>query len=65
MESGYCFDVQMLYSFIQVVFCQMGSEEQEVKLVVDYLIVVNLVGHDLYGIGMILSYVCFWSQGYL
>ncbi len=34
MESGHRFDAQTLHSFIQAVFRQMGSEEQEAKLVV-------------------------------
>ena len=29
MESGHRFDAQTLHSFIQAVFRQMGSEEQE------------------------------------
>ena len=32
MESGHRFDAQTLHSFIQAVFRQMGSEEQEAKL---------------------------------
>ncbi|MDU5909985.1 MAG: malate/lactate/ureidoglycolate dehydrogenase [Escherichia coli] len=55
MESG----------FIQAVFRQMGSEEQEAKLVADHLIAANLAGHDSHGIGMIPSYVRSWSQGHL
>lgn len=31
MESGHRFDAQTLHSFIQAVFRQMGSEEQEAK----------------------------------
>lgn len=34
MESGHRFDAQTLHSFIQAVFRQMGSEEQEAKLIV-------------------------------
>ncbi len=57
MESGHRFDAQTLHSFIQAVFRQMGSEEQEAKLVADHLIAANLAGHDSHGIGMIPSYV--------
>ena len=32
MVSGHRFDAQTLHSFIQAVFRQMGSEEQEAKL---------------------------------
>lgn len=46
MESGHRFDAQTLHSFIQAVFRQMGSEEQEAKLVADHLIAANLAGHD-------------------
>ena len=53
MESGHRFDAQTLHSFIQAVFRQMGSEEQEAKLVADHLIAANLAGHDSHGIGMI------------
>lgn len=42
MESGHRFDAQTLHSFIQAVFRQMGSEEQEAKLVADHLIAANL-----------------------
>lgn len=63
MESGHRFDAQTLHSFIQAVFRQMGSEEQEAKLVADHLIAANLAGHDSHGIGMIPSYVRSWSQG--
>lgn len=38
MVSGHRFDAQRLHSFIQAVFRQMGSEEQEAKLVADHLI---------------------------
>ena len=31
MVSGHRFDAQTLHSFIQAVFRQMGSEEQEAK----------------------------------
>ncbi|MBL3468904.1 hypothetical protein ELP57_41065, partial [Klebsiella pneumoniae] len=55
------FDAQTLHSFIQAVFRQMGSEEQEAKLVADHLIAANLAGHDSHGIGMIPSYVRSWS----
>lgn len=65
MESGHRFDAQTLHSFIQAVFRQMGSEEQEAKLVADHLIAANLAGHDSHGIGMIPSYVRSWSQGHL
>ena len=41
MESGHRFDAQTLHSFIQAVFRQMGSEEQEAKLVADHLIAAN------------------------
>ena len=61
MESGHRFDAQTLHSFIQAVFRQMGSEEQEAKLVADHLIAANLAGHDSHGIGMIPSYVRSWS----
>ena len=64
MESGHRFDAQTLHSFIQAVFRQMGSEEQEAKLVADHLIAANLAGHDSHGIGMIPSYVRSWSQGH-
>ena len=57
MVSGHRFDAQTLHSFIQAVFRQMGSEEQEAKLVADHLIAANLAGHDSHGIGMIPSYV--------
>ncbi len=57
MVSGHRFDAQRLHSFIQAVFRQMGSEEQEAKLVADHLIAANLAGHDSHGIGMIPSYV--------
>lgn len=49
MESGHRFDAQTLHSFIQAVFRQMGSEEQEAKLVADHLIAANLAGHDSHG----------------
>ena len=62
MESGHRFDAQTLHSFIQAVFRQMGSEEQEAKLVADHLIAANLAGHDSHGIGMIPSYVRSWSH---
>ena len=65
MVSGHRFDAQTLHSFIQAVFRQMGSEEQEAKLVADHLIAANLAGHDSHGIGMIPSYVRSWSQGHL
>lgn len=65
MESGHRFDAQTLHSFIQAVFRQMCSEEQEAKLVADHLIAANLAGHDSHGIGMIPSYVRSWSQGHL
>ncbi|STN02668.1 putative dehydrogenase [Escherichia coli] len=55
MVSGHRFDAQTLHSFIQAVFRQMGSEEQEAKLVADHLIAANLAGHDSHGIGMIPS----------
>ncbi len=57
MVSGHRFDAQTLHSFIQAVFRQMGSEEQEAKLVADHLIAANPAGHDSHGIGMIPSYV--------
>ncbi|XNN29649.1 Ldh family oxidoreductase [Escherichia coli] len=50
MESGHRFDAQTLHRFIQAVFRQMGSEEQEAKLVADHLIAANLAGHDSHGI---------------
>ena len=65
MVSGHRFDAQTLHSFIQAVFRQMGSEEQEAKLVADHLIAANLAGHDSHGIGMIPSYVRSWRQGHL
>ncbi len=65
MESGHRFDAQTLHSFIQAVFRQMGSEEQEAKLVADHLIAANTAGHDSHGIGMIPSYVRSRSQGHL
>ncbi len=65
MESGHRFDAQTLHSFIQAVFRQMGSEEQEAKFIADHLIAANLAGHDSHGIGMIPSYVRSWSQGHL
>ncbi len=46
MVSGHRFDAQTLHSFIQAVFRQMGSEEQEAKLVADHLIAANPAGHD-------------------
>ncbi|XPE68612.1 malate/lactate/ureidoglycolate dehydrogenase [Shigella boydii] len=65
MESGHRFDAQTLHVLFQAVFRQMGSEEQEAKLVADPLIAANLAGHDSHGIGMIPSYVRSWSQGHL
>lgn len=44
MVSGHRFDAQTLHSFIQAVFRQMGSEEQEAKLVADHLIAANPQG---------------------
>ncbi len=44
MESGHRFDAQTLHSFIQAVFRQMGSEEQEAKLVADHLIAAKRQG---------------------
>ena len=55
MESGHRFDAQTLHSFIQAVFRQMGSEEQEAKLVADHLIAANLAGHDSHGFGMMVN----------
>lgn len=57
MASGHRFHARTLHNFILTVFRQMGSEEQEAKLVADHLIAANLAGHDSHGIGMIPSYV--------
>lgn len=53
MASGHRFHARTLHNFILTVFRQMGSEEQEAKLVADHLIAANLAGHDSHGIGMI------------
>lgn len=65
MESGHRFHARTLHNFVLTVFRQMGSEEQEAKLVADHLIAANLAGHDSHGIGMIPNYVRSWQQGYL
>lgn len=65
MNSGHRFHAPTLHAFIQAVFRQMGSEEQEARLVADHLIAANLAGHDSHGIGMIPSYVRSFSQRHL
>ena len=65
MNSGHRFHVPTLHAFIQAVFRQMGSVEQEARLVADHLIAANLAGHDSHGIGMIPSYIRSFSQGHL
>ena len=46
MNSGHRFHVPTLHAFIQAVFHQMGSNDQEARLVADHLIASNLAGHD-------------------
>ncbi|POT58031.1 malate/lactate/ureidoglycolate dehydrogenase [Citrobacter amalonaticus] len=65
MKSGHRFHAQTLHAFIQAVFRQMGSHEQEAQQVADHLIAANLAGHDSHGIGMIPSYIRSFSQGHL
>lgn len=65
MDSGHRFHAPTLHAFIQAVFRQMGSDEQEAQLVADHLIASNLAGHDSHGIGMIPSYIRSFSQGHL
>lgn len=54
-----------LYQFVVLLFIYFGSISGEVIFVVDYLIVVNFVGYDFYGVGMIFSYVKFYVGGFL
>ncbi|HFK3208282.1 TPA: malate/lactate/ureidoglycolate dehydrogenase, partial [Citrobacter freundii] len=65
MNSGHRFHVPTLHAFIQAVFHQMGSNDQEARLVADHLIASNLAGHDSHGIGMIPSYIRSFSLGHL
>lgn len=58
-----CMCVELLYVFVVVFWEWVGSYLCEVMFVVDYLVGVNFVGYDLYGIGMILNYVVLWCEG--
>jgi uncharacterized oxidoreductase len=65
MNSGHRFSAPTLHAFVEAVFRQMGSHEQEARLVADHLIAANLAGHDSHGVGMIPSYIRSFSQGHL